>query len=80
MGVFFITPVRRYLIVEEHGKLIYPESMAAAEVLVTGSEGGRGFKTVLLGMGVGAVYKILSGGFKFWGETASYTIHAYQEP
>ena len=78
MGVFFITPVRRYLIVEEHGTLIYPESMAAAEVLVTGSEGGSGFKTVLLGMGAGAVYKMASGGFAFWGENASYTIKSYQ--
>ncbi len=78
MGVFFITPVRRYLIVEEHGNLIYPESMAAAEVLVTGSEGGSGFRTVLLGMGVGAIYKIFSGGFKFFGENASYTIQPYQ--
>ncbi len=78
MGVFFITPVRRYLIVEEHGTLIYPESMAAAEVLVTGSEGGSGFKTVLLGMGVGGVYKMASGGFAFWGENASYTINSYQ--
>ena len=78
MGVFFITPVRRYLIVEEHGELIYPESMAAAEVLVTGSEGGSGFRTVLLGMGVGGAYKMLSGGFKFWGENASYTINSYQ--
>ena len=78
MGVFFITPVRRYLIVEEHGTLIYPESMAAAEVLVTGSEGGRGFRTVVLGMGVGGAYKMLSGGFGFWGENASYTITSYQ--
>ena len=78
MGVFFITPVRRYLIVEEHGSLIYPESMAAAEVLVTGTEGGGGFKTVLLGLGVGAAYKLLSGGFAFWGENAEYTIKSYQ--
>jgi len=78
MGVFFITPVRRYLIVEEHGTLIYPESMAAAEVLVTGTEGGGGFKTVLLGLGLGAAYKMLSGGFAFWGENASYTIKSYQ--
>ena len=68
MGVFFITPVRRYLIVEEHGTLVYPESMAAAEVLVTGSEGGTGFRTVLMGMGVGGLYKLFSGGFMFWGE------------
>ena len=78
MGVFFITPVRRYLIVQEHGTLIYPESMAAAEVLVTGSEGGTGFRTVLLGMGVGGIYKLLSGGFMFWGENSSYTITSYQ--
>jgi len=78
MGVFFVTPVRRYLVVEEHGTLIYPESMAAAEVLVTGSEGGTGFRTVLLGMGAGAVYKLFSGGFLFWGENASYTIKSYQ--
>jgi len=78
MGVFFVTPVRRYLIVEEHGTLIYPESMAAAEVLVTGTEGGGGFRTVLMGMGVGAAFKQLSGGFAFWSESASYTIKSYQ--
>ena len=78
MGVFFITPVRRYLIVEEHGTLIYPESMAAAEVLVTGTEGGGGFRTVLAGMGVGSAFKLLSGGFAIWSESASYTIRSYQ--
>ncbi len=78
MGVFFITPVRRYLIVEEHGTLIYPESMAAAEILVTGTEGGGGFRTILTGMGVGAAFKMLAGGFCFWSETASYTIKSYE--
>ncbi|WP_326909069.1 OPT family oligopeptide transporter [Sedimentibacter sp. MB31-C6] len=78
MGVFFITPLRRYLIVEEHGNLVYPESMAAAEVLVTGSEGGQGFKTVMTGLGVGAGYKLFSGGFALWGEQATYIIKNYQ--
>ncbi|WP_297406750.1 OPT family oligopeptide transporter [uncultured Cetobacterium sp.] len=78
MGCFFVTPVRRYLIVEEHGSLIYPESMAQAEVLVIGSEGGEGFKSIITGFGVGFGYKILSGGFGFWKETASYVITSYQ--
>ncbi len=78
MGVFFITPLRRYLIVEEHGVLVYPESMAAAEVLVTGSEGGAGFKTVMTGLGVGSAYKLFSGGFALWGEQATYIIKNYQ--
>lgn len=78
MGVYFITPVRKYLIVQEHGELIYPESMAQAEVLVNANQGGQGFKSVLKGLGVGLGYKILSGGFGLWNETASYTIVAYQ--
>ncbi|MDF2673766.1 MAG: oligopeptide transporter, family [Clostridiales bacterium] len=78
MGVFFITPLRRYLIVEEHGNLIYPEGMAAAEVLVTGSEGGQGFRTVMAGLGVGAGYKLLSGGFGLWKEQAVYIFRNYQ--
>jgi len=83
MGVFFITPLRRYLIVEEHGNLVYPEGMAAAEVLVTGSEGGQGFKTVMTVLGVGAGNKLFLGGFflwgeALWGEQATYVIKSYQ--
>ncbi|HZK52915.1 MAG TPA: oligopeptide transporter, OPT family [Desulfosporosinus sp.] len=78
MGVFFITPLRRFLIVEEHGELVFPESMAAAEVLVAGSAGGSGFKTVLTGIGVGGIYKFIGGGLGFWPQTASYTFTRYQ--
>lgn len=78
MGVYFITPVRKYLIVEEHGSLIYPEAMAQAEVLVNSNQGGQGFASVLRGLGVGVGYKFLSGGFGLWNESAWYTIKAYQ--
>lgn len=78
IGIFFVTPLRRYLIVEEHGNLVYPEAMAAAEVLVTGSEGGSSFKTVLAGLGMGAGYKLCSGGFQLWKEQATYIIKSYQ--
>lgn len=78
MGVYFVTPVRRYLIVQEHGELIYPESMAQAEVLVNANQGGKGFQSVLKGLGVGVGYKLLSGGLGLWDETASYVIRAYQ--
>ncbi len=78
MGVYFIIPVRKYLIVQEHGTLIYPESMAQAEVLVNANQGGQGFKSVLKGLGVGLGYKIVSGGLGLWNETASYVITAYQ--
>ncbi|WP_171012076.1 OPT family oligopeptide transporter [Hathewaya histolytica] len=78
VGVFFVTPLRRFLIVEEHGNLIYPESMAAAEVLVTGSEGGSAFKSVLLGLGGGGLYKLFSGGFKLWLEEPEWHIKPVQ--
>lgn len=78
MGVYFITPVRKYMIVEEHGNLIYPEAMAQAEILVNSSQGGEGFKTLLKGLGVGLGYKIFAGGLGLWNETASYTITSYQ--
>ena len=78
MGVYFVTPVRKYLIVEEHGELVYPESMAQAEILVNASQGGKGFKAVLKGLGIGVGYKALSEGLGLWNDSASYTITAYQ--
>lgn len=78
MGIFFITPLRRYLVVEEHGTLIYPEGMAASEVLVSASQGGNSFKTVLIGIGLGGLYNLCSDGFKLWGSQATYILKGYQ--
>lgn len=78
LGILFVIPLRRYLLVEEHGKLIFPESMAAAEVLVTGNAGGVGFRTVMTGLSGGALYKLFSGGFKFWGEEPEWVIKPMQ--
>lgn len=78
LGILFIIPLRKFLVVEEHGNLIYPEGMAAAEVLVTGSTGGTGFMTVLMGLIVGGLYKILSGGFALWIEKPEWTIRPLQ--
>ncbi len=78
VGIFFVTPLRKFLIVEEHGSLVYPESMAAAEVLVNGSEGGSGFKMVLMGLGIGGGYKLASGGFALWSERPEWVIPTYQ--
>lgn len=78
MGVYFIVPVRKHLIVQEHGKLVYPEAMAQAEVLVNANQGGKGFGAVLKGVIVGLGYKIISGGLALWNETATYVIKPFQ--
>ena len=39
LGVLMMIPLRRGLIVEEHGKLVYPEGTACADVLIVGEQG-----------------------------------------
>lgn len=69
MGVLFMIPLRRALIVKEHGKLVYPEGVACAEVLESGQRGGASAKTVFLGLGIGAVYELFHG-LGFWQKAA----------
>jgi putative OPT family oligopeptide transporter len=60
LGVLMMVPLRRALIVKEHGVLPYPEGAACADVLIAGERGGALAKTVFSGLGVGAVWKSLS--------------------
>lgn len=74
MGTLFVIPFREYLIVEEHGVLLFPESVAAYEILVNANKGGEGFKTVLKGLGMGGAFKFLSGGLALWSEGPTWAI------
>jgi putative OPT family oligopeptide transporter len=74
IGMLFVVPFREYLIVEEHGVLMFPESVAAYEILVNANKGGEGFKTVLKGLGVGGIFKFMSGGLGLWTEGPSWAI------
>ena len=60
LGVLMMVPLRRALIVKEHGVLPYPEGTACADVLVAGERGGALARTVFMGLGVGALWKGLS--------------------
>jgi len=60
LGVLMMVPLRRALIVKEHGVLPYPEGTACADVLVAGERGGALAGTVFLGLGVGMLWKALS--------------------
>ena len=64
LGVLFMVPLRTALVVEEHGKLPFPEGTACAEVLLAGEEGGEKSKAVFSGLGISTIYKFLSDGFK----------------
>jgi putative OPT family oligopeptide transporter len=60
LGVLLMVPLRRALIVKEHGVLPYPEGTACANVLVAGERGGALAGTVFAGLGIGLLWKSLS--------------------
>ena len=64
LGVLFMVPLRKALIVKEHGVLPYPEGTACADVLLAGEEKGAGANTVFAGMGLAALLKFIVDGLK----------------
>jgi putative OPT family oligopeptide transporter len=72
LGVLFMVPLRRSLIVAEHGTLPYPEGTACADVLVAGEKGGRMAGLVFGGVAVSAGYKLLNSVFALWHESVSW--------
>jgi len=69
LGVLFMIPLRRALIVKEHGNLPYPEGTACADVLIAGEKGGNLAKMVFAGVGASLLYKFLYGILGLWNET-----------
>lgn len=59
LGTLMMIPLRRSLIVKEHGVLPYPEGTACASVLQAGEKGGVFAQTAFVGMGVATVYALL---------------------
>ena len=72
LGTFFMIPLRRSLIVKEHGIVPYPEGTACAEVLISGEKGGASAKQVYFGLGMGFVYTILMKVLNFWKNVPEY--------
>jgi putative OPT family oligopeptide transporter len=74
LGVLFMIPLRRQLIVQEHGTLKYPEGTACADVLIAGEKGGSFASRVFLGLGLGGVYTFFQNDnlFKAWPGTPEF--------
>ncbi|QVW65094.1 OPT family oligopeptide transporter [Myxococcus xanthus] len=71
LGVLMMIPLRQGLIVQEHGRLPYPEGTASADVLIVGEQGGTNARTVITGFIVGGVYKLAYSGMKLFREVLS---------
>jgi putative OPT family oligopeptide transporter len=66
LGVLFMVPLRRQLIVKEHGNLSFPEGTACADVLVAGERGGSFAGRVFWGLGLGGAYTFLMNTMQAW--------------
>jgi putative OPT family oligopeptide transporter len=66
LGVLFMVPLRRSLIVKEHKNLPYPEGTACADVLIVGEKGGNLARRVFAGVYTAIVYKLFMSVLGLW--------------
>lgn len=62
-GIGALSLVYNYLIVEEHGNLLYPESLAISETLVASEGNGDAIKYMGIGFGISGIINLLTGSF-----------------
>ena len=72
LGTLMMIPLRRSLIVKEHGSLPYPEGTACASVLKAGERGGDFAKTAFMGLGFAFAYALLQKIFHVIAETPAF--------
>jgi putative OPT family oligopeptide transporter len=77
LGILLMIPLRRALIVKEHGRLTYPEGTACAEVLIAGERGGVQARRLFQAFGLAFAYKFLMAGLKGWKEYPGWTSRSY---
>lgn len=76
LGVLMMIPLRRAFIVNQHGKLAYPEGTACAEVLLAGEKGGSSAKMVFVGFGIAMIHKFMSSACRLWSAEPSQNLYA----
>lgn len=72
LGILFMIPMRRFIIVEEHKKLPFPEGTACAELIKAGEKNHRTAVFALWGIIASAIYKIFSNAIFLWKEQVSW--------
>ncbi|EKE07999.1 MAG: hypothetical protein ACD_17C00401G0002 [uncultured bacterium] len=73
LGILFMIPMRRYIIVQEHKKLPFPEGTACAEIIKAGEKSHRTALWALWGVLASGVYKVCSNAIFLWQEQVSWT-------
>src|SRR5438046_890481 len=76
LGGPMMVPLRRALIVKEHGNLPYPEGTACAQVLIAGERGGEMARTAYMGLFFAIGYAVLQQILKVIAEVPGYVTRA----
>ena len=77
LGILFMIPLRRFVIVEEHKVLPFPEGTACATMLKAGEKNRSSAVMAIWGIVVGALYKICSSALYLWQGTPSYVMRFF---
>src|SRR5262249_9728408 len=75
VGILMLIPLGRRVIRKQHGKLVYAEGTACAEVLVAGEKGGMTARMVFVGFGIALVHKFLTQGMNLWSAEPSENLY-----
>lgn len=78
LGILFMIPLRKILIVKEHYKLPYPEGTACAKVLMAGENNKSDANLVFAGLGIAAIYKFMADGLKLFSTEIHYNIKKFK--
>ncbi len=70
-GLFFLIPMRKYFVAEQHGLLPFPEATATTEVLIAGEAGAGQAKILLQAALLGGIYDFCIATFGLWREVVS---------
>lgn len=78
LGVLFMIPLRRYIIVDEHKTIPFPEGLACAEILKSG-DNIKSSTTVMAMWGflVAALYKVAVSIFFLWDEIPAWVLNKF---
>jgi putative OPT family oligopeptide transporter len=71
LGVFLLSPFRRYFVRDLHGKLPYPEARATTEILVAGKRGGKSAIVLTYSALTAAAFDFVSVSMRGWTDVFS---------
>ncbi|HXI03170.1 MAG TPA: oligopeptide transporter, OPT family [Candidatus Saccharimonadales bacterium] len=71
LGVFILSPFRRYFVKDLHGKLPFPEARATTEILVAGKRGGRSAIVLSYSAVAAAIFDFVGPSMHGWAENFS---------